>query len=201
VIITCWSVKGGSGTTVVSAALGLLLARRGPTLLVDLAGDLPAALGAPSAPEPIDMAGPFELRNREHLVNPTLGLVSAGPRVSSEELLGALRNEGRTVVIDAGVATSGTALDLAATSTASFLVLRPCYLALRRAAAAPTRPSGVILISEPGRALRPADIEHVIGVPVRAVIETDAAVARAVDAGLMSCRLPRPLAHSLRNVA
>ena len=48
VLVTCWSVKGGSGTTVVAAALALSLARRDEgALLVDLAGDVPAALGCP----------------------------------------------------------------------------------------------------------------------------------------------------------
>ncbi|HET8931182.1 MAG TPA: hypothetical protein VFN21_11035 [Acidimicrobiales bacterium] len=46
-VITCWSVKGGSGTTVVAACLGAVAARVAErmTLLVDLAGDGPAALG------------------------------------------------------------------------------------------------------------------------------------------------------------
>ncbi|MDP9388603.1 MAG: hypothetical protein M3Q48_12005, partial [Actinomycetota bacterium] len=46
-LVACWSVKGGSGTTVVAAALGLLLARAAPAgaVLVDLGGDVPAALG------------------------------------------------------------------------------------------------------------------------------------------------------------
>ena len=41
----CWSAKGGSGTTVVAAALALVLSQRHPTLLIDLGGDSPAALG------------------------------------------------------------------------------------------------------------------------------------------------------------
>ena len=45
-VISCWSVKGGSGTTVVAAALSMAWARRrAGALLVDLGGDLPAALG------------------------------------------------------------------------------------------------------------------------------------------------------------
>lgn len=45
--ISCWSAKGGSGTTVVAATLALLLARDASedVVLVDLAGDLPAVLG------------------------------------------------------------------------------------------------------------------------------------------------------------
>ena len=51
-LITCWSSKGGSGTTVVAAALAHLLAAEADgALLVDLGGDLPAALGLPEPHE------------------------------------------------------------------------------------------------------------------------------------------------------
>ncbi len=45
--ISCWSAKGGSGTTVIAATLALLMARDASedVVLVDLAGDLPAVLG------------------------------------------------------------------------------------------------------------------------------------------------------------
>ncbi|HSH59850.1 MAG TPA: hypothetical protein VK988_09470, partial [Acidimicrobiales bacterium] len=53
-LVACWSAKGGSGTTVVAAALGHVLARSSPggVLLVDLGGDLPAALGLPEPTGP-----------------------------------------------------------------------------------------------------------------------------------------------------
>ena len=46
-LVTCWSVKGGSGTTVVAAALAVLLARRlaEGALLVDAGGDLGPVYG------------------------------------------------------------------------------------------------------------------------------------------------------------
>ena len=46
-VVSCWSAKGGSGTTVVAVSLALVLAARGGSgvLLVDLAGDAPAVLG------------------------------------------------------------------------------------------------------------------------------------------------------------
>ena len=46
-MIVCWSLKGGSGTTVVSAALALTLAQRSDSAvrIVDIAGDIPSALG------------------------------------------------------------------------------------------------------------------------------------------------------------
>jgi hypothetical protein len=90
---------------------------------------------------------------------------------------------------------------VAAAASASLLVLRPCYLSLRRALQAPMRPSGVILVSEPGRSLGRSDVEDVLGVPVRAVVGIDPAVARAVDAGLLATRLPRGLERALRHAA
>ena len=55
-MFVCWSAKGGSGTTVVSAALALVLSQSRPALLVDLAGDLPATLGIaePTGPRVLD---------------------------------------------------------------------------------------------------------------------------------------------------
>ncbi|MBA2624197.1 MAG: hypothetical protein H0U89_01090, partial [Acidimicrobiia bacterium] len=53
-LIACWSVKGGSGTTVVAAALAVVLGREAPggSLLADLAGDVPAVLGMVDPPGP-----------------------------------------------------------------------------------------------------------------------------------------------------
>ena len=53
-LISCWSAKGGAGTTVVSVSLALVLARRTPAgaLLVDLGGDVPAALGLADPGDP-----------------------------------------------------------------------------------------------------------------------------------------------------
>jgi hypothetical protein len=81
------------------------------------------------------------------------------------------------------------------------LVTRPCYLSLRRAVREPTRPSGVVLVDEPGRSLRRHDVEHALGAPVDAVVAVDPAIARAVDAGLLATRLPRSLGRDLRGVA
>ena len=46
----CWGAKGGSGTTVVAATLAMSYGS--PSLLVDLAGDLPLALGVATPPGP-----------------------------------------------------------------------------------------------------------------------------------------------------
>ena len=67
-MIVCWSVKGGSGTTVVASTLALMRAaesQRG-ALLVDLAGDVPAVLGLaePSGPGISDWFAHCDLGSR-----------------------------------------------------------------------------------------------------------------------------------------
>jgi hypothetical protein len=57
------------------------------------------------------------------------------------------------------------------------------------------------LINEPGRALGKRDVESVIGAPVIAEITFDAAISRAVDAGLLASRLPSVLAKQLSAAA
>src|SRR5262245_58082821 len=58
VLVACWSVKGGVGTTVIAAALALLMAGKSPAgaVIADLAGDVPAVLGRPD-PESPGLAG------------------------------------------------------------------------------------------------------------------------------------------------
>ena len=216
VLVSCWSAKGGVGTTVVAAALGLVSARSAPggALLVDLAGDLPAVLGLadPPAPGLTDWfaAGPDvpvdALARLEVAAGPGLHLLPRGAGDFSTfdragALAGLLASDGRMVVVDCGAGPAGPGLVLAAEATHSLLVTRPCFLALRRALAAPLRASGVVLVTEPGRALTRGDVEEVLGVPVRAQIPFDKTVARAVDAGLLTGRLPSQLDRPLRAAA
>src|SRR4051794_32489475 len=51
VLVCFWSPKGGSGTSVVTAASGLLLARDTSARIADLAGDQPSILGLAKDPE------------------------------------------------------------------------------------------------------------------------------------------------------
>jgi MinD-like ATPase involved in chromosome partitioning or flagellar assembly len=218
-LIACWSAKGGSGTTVVAATLALLAAHAHDdgALAADLAGDLPAVLGVPDANGPglwdwlaaAPDVGADALARLEVDAAPGLRLLPCGggpPADASAngrgpELARHLGARQGVVVVDAGVAHGGPTLDVVAAATESFLVLRPCYLALRRAVAAPLRPSGVILVVEAGRALSRRDVESVLGVSVRAEVDVDPAVARAVDAGLLARRLPRQLERGLRRAA
>lgn len=216
-VIACWAAKGGSGTTVVAVTLALLAAQRDDqgALLVDLAGDAPAVLGAPDPDSPgvrgWAEAGadvPADALARLALpLRPGLDLLARGEgpppsRERLELLVAMLAADDRTVVVDCGTLQPDSAVAaVAGGATSSLLVTRPCYLALRRAVAMPLRPSAVVLVSEPGRALDRCDIETVLGAPVAAEVAVDPAVARAVDAGLMASRLPRGLQRSLRDAA
>jgi hypothetical protein len=206
-------VKGGSGTTVVAAALGLVLARSSPggATLADLGGDLPAVLGLPEPTGPgltewLATEGdvPADALERLALASSGLRLLPRGagplPDSGGERLAAALAGSGPAVV-DCGSPGDALGLAVAASAPLSLLVLRPCYLAVRRAVAAPIRPSGVVLVREPRRALTRRDVEEVLGVPVRAEVPLDPAVARCVDAGLVGGRVPRALERALRRAA
>ena len=174
-LIACWSTKGGTGTTVVAASLALLLARTRPggAAVVDLGGDVPAALGLfpgsgpgiagwlAAAPEvPTDA-----LARIEEPAGEQLGLLRRGDGplapAGADSLAALLNADPRPVVVDCGRIDGegrGVGLALAAGATRSLLVLRPCFLALRRAVEAPVRPSGVVLLVDEGRAITPADV-------------------------------------------
>lgn len=218
-LIACWSPKGGSGTTVVSVALSLVLATRQPSgaLLADFDGDVPAALGIPE-PTGLGLADWLAADSDvpgdalEHLElegGPGLRILPAGERSSSAPrrsdragaLTAAFATDPRPVVADCGRANSGAPLTVASEAGVSLLVLRPCYLAVRRALAAPIRPSGVVLVAERDRALGARDIEQVLGAPVLTVLAVEPSVARAIDAGLLARRMPRPLAATANAIA
>jgi hypothetical protein len=55
------------------------------------------------------------------------------------------------------------------------------------------------LIDEPSRSLRHHDVADALGVPIVASLEWDPTVHRAVDAGLLAGRLPRPFERALRH--
>ena len=205
-LTVCYSPKGGQGCTTTTAALAL--AQPG-SRLIDASGDLPAVLGLPETSGPgicdllvSDQA--LEVAAIERLADssPTM-LVSAGstaaaavPQHRWAELSAVLTADRRAWFLDAGA--NPAAASLAADR--KLLVVRNCYLALRRALAHPARPDGVVLITEEGRALDAADVESVLSAPVVAEIAIDPAVARTIDAGLLAARLPRTLRRGLATV-
>jgi len=212
VLTVCWAAKGGSGTTVVSCALALLSARRHETAwLLDLAGDAPAALGMVEPAGPgvhewvaVSSAPPSAIEAIGVTVADGLRLIGRGSVAAGydhqrwRELGRFLAEKDSCVVVDAGTGPPPGGLLIAAQQR--LLVTRACYLSLRRAASSAVVPSGVIVVHEPGRALRAQDVAYAVRAPVLAEVSVDPSVARAVDAGLLAARMPRTLATALRGL-
>lgn len=203
-----WSAKGGAGCSVTAAAVALLAAEHGGTLLIDMAGEQPAVLGLAPADGPglaewlrrDEPPPPDALARLERHVTGGLRLLSVGPSPAGVgqladgrlALLGhLLTGEARTVVVDLGCWRPGHEA-LAAQASARILVTRLCYLALRAASDGPT-PTGVVVVAEAGRALGTDDVRSVVHAPILARVPVDPVIARVVDAGLLTSRLPRPL--------
>ena len=204
-MFACWTVKGGSGSTVFASALALTLAKQhGRACIVDFGGDVPSVLGmaeptnrgvrdwlASTNRDPHDYAG-LQLRATAELC-----VIPAGNAVAfSEDALRDLIDAAEpNTVLDFGTLQPPESIREAV--RADWLVIRPCYLALRRAARLRVRPKGVVVVRENGRSLTPPDIESVVGAPVVGEISVSDGVARSVDAGLLATRLPKQLAEEL----
>lgn len=215
-VTVCWAVKGGTGTTLITAAMALN--RAGLTLLVDLDGELPAVLGLPD-PQRAGVGDWFDTALPTTHLGELLVEVAldcwllpwsqdrSRPRDADHGRwpdLGAwLRDWSTTmsgrVLVDAG--TGDPAPDLLSAADHRLLVTRACYLSLTRAQRAVARPTGAVLVSEPGRALDRRAVESSVGAPVIATVPYDPAVARAVDAGLLIARTPLIVSRQLRRIA
>jgi MinD-like ATPase involved in chromosome partitioning or flagellar assembly len=219
-LLAFWSPKGGSGTSVVAAACALQAVQSsGVARLVDLCGDQPAILGLGADPETgvadwlaMGPAAPTDALDRLGVeIVPGLSLLPHGrtpgvlePVAAAEAgaaLAVALR-DGPTSFVDVGVPTSAVARAVVEVADASVIVMRECYVALRRAVRNPStaRAFGVVVVQEPGRSLGPTDLAQVLTRPVIARIPTRDAICRAVDAGTLPARLPEPLARGAASV-
>jgi MinD superfamily P-loop ATPase len=205
----CWAAKGGCGTTVVAASLALLAARSTPTTLLDLGGDLPAALGLaePHGPGVGDWlrtpaSGADELWGLAVEATQALRIIPAGSMPPLDAAMwarlavaAAAHHQAPALVIDAG---RGVPAPIAHQfATHSLLVVRPCYLCLRRAVRQGEFASGVVVVREPGRALSNDDVTRAIGAPLAAEVPVDPTIARSIDAGLLAARLPGELVRTL----
>ncbi len=224
--VTCWSVKGGSGVSVVSAALACLLAdSSGSAVLADFGGDQPAVMGMAEPPGPglLDWchsdAPADALMSLTIEVSNGLRMIPKGtggrmvPRQRCKELAAALNFIADEVIVDAGVPLGESpptadgptearrGADIASVLRemgSSLFVTRACYLALRRATRIGIEADGVVLLHEQGRSISRSDVADVLGLPVIGVVEHDPAIARAVDAGSLARRLPSSLRSGLR---
>lgn len=210
-ITAVWSVKGGVGVTSVAAMLAIARVERADdTLVVDLCGDMAAVLGIDEAPEQpglvdwcaLGRSDGAALARIEHVVRPGLHLVPRGSgRLAGDpaELVRVLATSQRAVIVDCGVVTDhqGFGAQVVALAPVSLLVVRECFLNLRAAQRAELEPTGVVVVKEPRRHLGRGDVESVTGAPVVAEVALDHSIARSIDAGLLSTRLPRSLLRTM----
>ena len=213
-MVVCWSVGGGSGTSVVAAALALTAGRTGAeALVVDAGGDQPLLFGEADPLGPGLAAwlgtgpdvGGDALGRLEADLAPGIALVPRGAgalatdRVS--DLVAALGVDHRFVVVDAGVAQSGGFVEaLVAASERTLLVARACPITLRRLERLASPPTEVVVVRDRRRSVTWHDVASACGAPVVAELEVDPAVAAAVDAGLGRRPLPRSFLRVLDGV-
>jgi hypothetical protein len=205
-ILTIYSHKGGQGVTTIAAALATLTANAGhKTLIIDTGTDQAAVHGITT--DKWAALGDYLTTTAVTLDDITtrlgdrLDLIETGdtPITFDTHTYGLVTvGLGRydTVIID----TVPAAQPWTRHADARVLVTRPCYLALRHATGQ-RRPDHVVVITEPGRALDTGDIEAVTGTPISAIVGHDPHIARAVDAGSLTARLPRSLARALAPLA
>ncbi len=221
----CWSVKGGSGTTVVATALALLAAQsvrretndpkrcdNDEVLLIDLGGDVPAVLGRAVAGttgvldwlHAADSLGHDALERLIVPISDRLSLLPSGdgshhdvPAQRWLELASYVRRRS-TVVVDLGVLQPDDGgFTLVAEAERSVFVTRNCYVGLRRAMHMQCRTDLIVLIHDSERSLNRFDLEAALGRPVDVQLALDPAIARAVDSGLFGSRLPRSLTRAV----
>lgn len=165
-LATFWSAKGGVGTTTTALIAAINVARRGVrTVVVDLGGDVPAALGirvpVHGLTDLLSLEGPPTPEQVERVtetMNPTLGVLRVGsvhpdelasaPEVGALMLAAVLDGLGRTyqsVVVDCGCVSPGhigpadpawIAHELLRAADLRVVVTRLCYLSIARTRAA-----------------------------------------------------------------
>jgi len=202
----CYSPKGGQGCTTVAVALACATP---DAILIDTAGDAPAAAGipAPSGPGVCDLLASDQPVTADVLDGLTVGApglsvipagytpahqITAARWTELATALGALR----PVIVDAATDPDAAAMP----ADRRIMVVQACYLALRRAVTLPLRPDQIVLVADHHRALTERDVEATLGTPT-ATVALDPRVARAIDAGLLTARMPTSLTRSLRPLA
>jgi hypothetical protein len=218
-LVALWSPSGGAGTSVFAAATALVLARRQPIRLADLDGDQPSILGFATEPSPglaeWLAAGPgapaaaLDALAAAVASAPNLTLVPRGATdpvalatVAPEAgaALGVvLRDSPVLTIADAGRAEVPALRAFVEVADISVVVVRDCYLALRRALRSDlSGAAGVVAMDDEYRALRPRDIADVLRLPVLASVPVCPPVSRSVDAGVLPGRMPAGLQRAAR---
>lgn len=184
--IVLTGARGGQGTSTVAAALALLAAEHGPTIICSEDPTTTAAL----------IGIPLALDEECVSVRPGLAIAPLSGEVLEHV------DDDVTLVVDAGRTPYGPfdhpnaglcdLLRATRQSCERYVVLRgPCWVALNTAIVRCRPCDGVILLLEQGRALTSTDVADYLGTPVVAMLPVEAPIARSVDAGLLAQNLHR----------
>jgi hypothetical protein len=200
-VIVVAGAKGGQGATTVAASLAVTAAANGRrVVLLDTGGDASYVLNRPRH---------TVLDRLDRVLDPAepspdgIDIVELpADRIDAAEFddLSELRAAGVQIVVDAGADPQVVRrFDAVRPRPCRVLVVRPCYLAVRRALDVPYTPDHVVLVRERLRSLTTADVETALALPVIAV-DHDPVVARAIDAGLLVSHAHRWLGRPLRHL-
>lgn len=177
---TYYQNTGGTGCTTAAAVHAITQARAGGKVWLHT-HDAHALAGALAVP-----LGSIEDPDADALdVAPGSIILTAGPTPP------AVPTGTDALVIDAG------RLDPLRVGRLVLTVRGPSYGDLRAATRDGTTPDRVLILAEPGRSLCAGDVADILPVPAVHVFEVgaDPAVARALDAGLLTSRVPRHYAR------
>ena len=193
-ITVLWAAKGGSGTTVTTAAAALHEVR--DVVIVDLRGDMTDVLATPWPAVGLDdwllgePANPIDDLLVD--VDPTTRLLPTRSPIDLDQVSGEhvdllhrwMRGTSAIVLVDAGTGPPADAL--LEIADRNLMVTRPCYLALMKSVRSGLKPDGVVLVNEASRSLNPSSVEHCVSAPIVATIDVHPSIARSVDAGLLT---------------
>ena len=193
-ITVLWAAKGGSGTTVTTAAAALHEVR--DVVIVDLRGDMTDVLATPWPAVGLDdwllgePANPIDDLVVD--VDPATRLLPTRSPIDLDQVSGegvgllhrSMRGTSAIVLVDAGTGPPADAL--LEIADRNLMVTRPCYLALMKSVRSGLKPDGVVLVNEASRSLNPSSVEHCVSAPIVATIDVHPSIARSVDAGLLT---------------
>lgn len=193
-ITVLWAAKGGSGTTVTTAAAAVN--EPGQVVIVDLQGDMTDVFAAELHGGGLN--GWLLGEPSNHLqdlvvdIDETTRLLPTRSPIDLDQVRHRrvqilerwMRATDATVLVDAG--TGQPAEALVEIADRNLLVTRACYLGLMKGVRVPLQPDGIVLLDEPSRSLNASAVERSLGAPIVATIDVHPSIARSVDAGLLS---------------
>lgn len=199
-VFSLFTTKGGQGCSTAAAGLAHQASEAGNnTLLVDISpgGDMAALLGILDGTTEVKDNLTLRTIDPDHLPTGNMFGRSLSDAINRKPIPDIVVDvDYDIVVIDWGT-TSPIHLTIPHTK---LLVTKACYLSLRSFTKKAVSADGIILLSDPSRALQDVDVESATGAKIVAKVPHDERIARTIDAGLLTVRLPRPMAGMFSSV-